>query len=90
MQKREKHHENTIFESGCKSRKVSISNYENYAYTKRRWRELDADLRHYLDAASRMENVIGEGARECVNKMLIVIVASINYTLRAKDIDPSS
>ena len=45
---------------------------------------LGADLRHYLDAASRMENVIGEGARECVNKMLIVNAASINYTLRAK------
>ena len=29
MQKREKHHENTIFESGCKSRKVSISNTAN-------------------------------------------------------------
>ena len=33
---------------------------------------------------------IGEGARECVNKMLIVNVASINYALRAKDTDASS
>ena len=29
VQKRSKHHKNTIFESGCKSRKVSISNTVN-------------------------------------------------------------
>ena len=32
--KRSKHHKNTIFESGCKSRKVSISNYAPVPSTK--------------------------------------------------------